>query len=184
MNPVYIFITMGDGEVHRVMEFQRGPMRSPTLPFGATWDPEHPQYWIREATETNIFAEIEKACPPVGQGGIPLPSVVSYKVIAKSDLPTSREFRDAWEYDGTTVVHNMDKAKQIYLTRIRDARASKLGQPDRDWMQAVGDNDTQQAAAIEQARQTLRDISTTLSLDNVTTIDELKAMWPVELPRS
>ena len=183
MEPVYVFLTMDSGEVHRVMEFQCGPMRSQTLPYGAQWLPDMPGYWTREATDANIIAEIAKACPPTAAAGIPLPQCTAFKRITLAELPKSREFRDAWEHDGTTVIHNMARAKQIHLTHLRQARTDALYALDTDWMKAIGQKDQAAADAIEAKRQALRDSPDTLPLDAATTVEALSAIWPDGLAR-
>jgi hypothetical protein len=183
MSTVLVFLTMDSDETHKVMEFQCGPMRSVTLPYGAQWVPDMPGYWTREATDANIIAEIAKACPPMAAAGIPLPQCVSFKVITQEDIPKSREFRDAWEHDGTTIVHNMEKARQIHMVHLRQARVDALGALDMAWMQAIGQKDSTVADAIEAQRQALRDLPNTVPVETAQTVKELTVMWPEGLPR-
>ena len=183
MSAVLVFITMDSGEVHKVMEFQCGPMRSETLPVGAVWIPDKPGHWTREATDANLFAEITKSFPAVDTNGLPMPQPVSYKIVRRDELPTDRTYRDAWEHDGIKVQHNMPKARAIHLAHLRQARVDKLGALDAEWMKATGQNKKQDADAIEAQRQALRDLPTTLALDAATTVEALKALWPEGLPR-
>lgn len=182
MSSVLVFITMDSNESHKVMEFQCGPMRSIALPLGAVWIPDQPGYWTREATDATIFAEIAKSFPAQDTNGVPLPQPVSYKIIEREELPQDREFRDAWEHDGTTVRHNMPKARTIHLAHLRQARVDALGKLDREWMRATGQGKKQEVDAIEAQRQVLRDLPATLGIAEARTVDELKGCWPAELP--
>jgi len=177
--PVYIFIMMDSGETHRVMEFQtRG--RSPTLPFGAKWiggeggaptDGVPLNWWSRSPTAENVASEVTKSCPLVDAFGVRLPQPVSHRIVDRAELPTDREYRDAWTHDGVTVTHDMQRAKAIHLTKLRAARARLFVELDAEWMKATGQKDSVTADAIEEQRQVLRDLP---SLDTVTTIEELK----------
>jgi len=189
---VQVALQMDDGTV-AVMGFITHSS-SPTLPYGATWNPDGT--WQREPTDANIFAEISKAFPGVDQNGLPKPQPISYKVIEPSSIPADRSYRNAWVFDGAKVDHDIEKAKAIHLDKIRRARTRALGELDIEYSklsaqaavaEAAKDNKTKaektaEALAIEGKRQALRDAPQTLDLSNVTTIDELKAIWPEELP--
>ena len=103
------------------------------------------------------------------------------------DIPTDRTYRDAWERDtsrrSAVVKTNMPKARKIHMDKIRRLRDSELEKLDKDWMKALGQNDTAQADRVEGRRQILRDIPQTFDLSTAKTPDELKALWPDGLPR-
>ena len=180
VNPqVRIAITMDDGTV-AVMAFIT-KSRSPTLPKGAVWLEDG--YWYREPNDANIFAEITKAFRPVDSLGIPLPQPTSYKVITTAEEPSDRAYRNAWVFDGKKIVHDMPKARAIHLDKVRRARTRRMGELDVMWSRAAARNDKQAAEAIEAERQALRDAPATLPVDSAQTVDELKAIWPADLPR-
>lgn len=178
---VQIAVTLDNGTLV-VMGFMLRNM-SPTLPIGAQWEDGTGKsgVWVRPATDANIFAEITKALPAFDQLGMPKPQPVSYKVVAHSDVPTDRTYRNAWTHDGTKFDHDMTKAKAIHLAHIRHVRTELLTELDKDWMRAMGQNKKSDVDAIETQRQALRD-ATAIDLSSATTIEQLKALWPVDLP--
>ena len=95
-------------------------------------------------------------------------------VIVENDaLPNEHnEFFNAWELSGSTVSVNIDKAKAITKTRLREERASLLAAQDVAYQRALETNaDT---AAIVAEKQRLRDI--TQLADAAGSLDALKAL--------
>ncbi len=181
--PVYLFIEMDSGETHRVMEFQQEGRGDPP-PHGtvlvATEDGK-PGRWQRLATPENIIDEVARTHPLRDAKGNALPQPVKWTVIQLAQLPASREYRDAWMHDGTTVTHDLAKAKTIALTKIRRAREIALAALDGQWMRAMGKGDTAAGAvAIEAQRQVLRDQPAAFlaATANATTIEEIHAARP------
>lgn len=127
------------------------------------------------ATEQDVLAFIRAKDAPK--------DAVTVTVHDVSELPQDRTFRNAWTHDGVNMSVNMPKARTIHLDRIRAVRKSALERLDADWMKATGQGRVADAATIESQRQVLRDLPQTLPVDQCTTPDELKALWPAELPR-
>ncbi len=182
MPPVYLFLEMDSGETHRILEFQQEGRGDPP-PNGVALVPSDdgkPGRWQRLATPENIIEEVGRACPTHDANGAPLPQPVKWTVIQKAQLPASREYRDAWMHDGTTVTHDLVKAKAIALTKIRRTREIALTALDGQWMRAVAAGDTAGAAAIDTQRQVLRDHPATFlaATKDVTTIEQLHAARP------
>jgi hypothetical protein len=75
---------------------------------------------------------------------------------------------------------NMDKAKEIHLTKIRQARSGIFPKLDVDFMKALETGNTQTSTEIGSKKQQLRDI-TSMDLENVSDLDSLKNTWPTEL---
>lgn len=176
---VHLALRMKDGSVTTVGFLTRGT--SPTLPHGARWEDGTGKsgIWVREATDENLFAEIEKMCTAVDQDGKRLLHPVGYTVVDSAAIPQDRTFRAALRFDEATGFSvDLEQAKLIHMARIREARNKKLDALDKDWMRATGQDDKVQAAAIEAERQVLRDIPQTIDLDQAQTADELKALWP------
>lgn len=92
-----------------------------------------------------------------------------------------RDFRNAWETDGSRVSVSMPKARSIHMNRIRQARNAKLEVLDREYMKAVGRKQITLADQIEAGRETLRNLPQTFDLEQVWTPEELKILWPTEL---
>jgi hypothetical protein len=95
--------------------------------------------------------------------------------------PDDRGFRDAWRLNGGTVFVHMATARLAHLRRIRLARDRKLKALDILWMRATARGETEAAAAVEAAREVLRNLPQTFDLSGATTPAELKALWPAEL---
>lgn len=107
-----------------------------------------------------------------------------------TEIPTDRWFRDAWRSHPTQAVSiSMSRARAIHLTRLRAARNAKLDAMDaantsvlnRVAAGTATDIDKQTVARLEVRKQLLRDLTAELDLSRATTLEELKAIWPVEL---
>ena len=94
--------------------------------------------------------------------------------------PAERTFRDAWEATGadTGVIGvNMEKAKEVWREKIRQARIEPLAALDTAYMKALETGaDTTQIVADKQA---LRDAPALASIDAATTPAELTAIQPI-----
>jgi hypothetical protein len=89
-------------------------------------------------------------------------------------VPANRDFRGAWTLSGSVITEDLDKAKEIFADKVREARGPLLAALDTDYMKALESSaDTTQIVADKQA---LRDAPT--AGDSATTIAELKAAWP------
>jgi flagellar motor switch/type III secretory pathway protein FliN len=75
---------------------------------------------------------------------------------------------------------NMDKAKEIHLTKIRQVRRDMFPKLDIDFMKALENGNTELSSEIGTTKQQLRDI-TGMDLENVSDLDSLRNMWPIEL---
>ena len=75
-----------------------------------------------------------------------------------------------------------DKNRGLELMKryIRSKRTKLFPQLDVEFMRAVEMGDSTKQAEIAAKKQALRDL-TDINIDSVTTIDELKALWPTEL---
>lgn len=97
------------------------------------------------------------------------------------ELPTSREFRNAWVWRGQ-VEHDLEKAKAIQKDRIRLARQAPLQALDAEYLRADESKDSAAAKeAIVAQKQILRDLPASPAIESARTVEELKAAWPKEL---
>jgi hypothetical protein len=135
--------------------------------------------WKREATPEAIEKEIAGLVEAE-----PWNPAISWRFVTKEELPTHREFRNAWEDRGTHVDHNMPKAVEIHLDRVREHRAPLLDKHDKDWMKAMEKGDKKESDRIATEKQRLRDLPTTLKkeFDKAKTVEELKAIFPIDNP--
>jgi hypothetical protein len=126
--------------------------------------------WTREATDAAIGTEIMRS--------IFDHAPVSWRRINKNEIPVDREFRDAWVDGGAAIVHNMSKARFLFMTRFRQERGLKLEQLDKDWMRWQGQRRSAEADSIEAQRQTLRDLPATVqpAVDQAQSIADLRAI--------
>ena len=76
---------------------------------------------------------------------------------------------------------NMTKARTIHMDAIRVVCNAELVKEDVTFMRAVEAGDASEQARVASEKQALRDIPQTLDL-TTDTPEELKAIWPVELP--
>lgn len=102
---------------------------------------------------------------------------------ADYQTPTERTFRDAWTFGGNpeagVISVDMDKAKDIWRDKIRQAREPVLAQLDTQFMKALETGaDT---SAITAQKQALRDAPSDPRIDAATTPEELKLVKPANL---
>ncbi len=94
-------------------------------------------------------------------------------------VPSNRDFRGAWTLSGSVITEDLDKAKEIFADKVREARGPLLAALDTDYMRALEANaSTTQIIADKQA---LRDAPAAAAIDAATTADELKAAWDTSL---
>jgi hypothetical protein len=90
-------------------------------------------------------------------------------VVEDSVIPKDRTFRDAWKLSGTSVDHDMAKAREIHRDHMRRVRASLLA--ELDIRQLRGEN-------VETEKQVLRDVTSDPAIESASTPEELKQVWP------
>ena len=91
----------------------------------------------------------------------------------EADIPKDRTFRDAFALNAGRIEVDMPKARTIHMNRIRQARDKELSRLDIEQLKG---ND------VAAAKQALRDLPQTFDLTVATTPDQLKALWPADLP--
>ena len=55
-------------------------------------------------------------------------------------VPASRDFRGAWTLSGSVITEDLDKAKEIFADKVREARGPLLAALDTDYMKALESN--------------------------------------------
>jgi hypothetical protein len=76
----------------------------------------------------------------------------------------------------------MEHARAIHRDLIRGHRRTAFVQADGDYMRAVEMGDHHASNGLARDRRRLRDLPADPAIDKAKTIDELKAIWPKELP--
>ena len=74
---------------------------------------------------------------------------------------------------------NIDKAKNIWKDKWREARKPLLNALDVEFVRALESGDIVKQSEISAKKQALRDVTQTLI--NATTPDEIKNVWPSSL---
>lgn len=104
-----------------------------------------------------------------------VPKGVTGRVVDVSQIPQDRTFRNAWTdaNPGDTVGVDMEKARGIHMGRIRQVRDTELKRLDIEQLKGKD---------VAAEKQALRDLPEAFDLTAAQTPEELKALWPAELP--
>lgn len=88
-----------------------------------------------------------------------IPKGVDFREITDDDLPSTREFRNAWcdVTPESRIDIDLSKAKNIQLDRLRLARNEALKESDILMTRVLEDSDSQAINALKTKRQALRD---------------------------
>lgn len=132
--------------------------------------------WVREPTLKAIDEEIART-----SFGPNKPPVTGWRYLDESTVPADRTFRDAWVDDGRAIIHDMPKARDICLARLRLERNKKLDALDNDWMRASGQKDAAEADAVEAKRQELRDFPADIAAA-LAAAKDVEALKAIALP--
>jgi len=159
---VYVEITQEDDSVAIMGFLTRG--RGSSLPYGAVWSDAENGWWLREANDENVFAEIARA----------FPKAKSFKQIDPSAIPEDRTFRDALRFDGNRFIHDMTKAREIKRDHLRHARAPLFEQNDLALRDATLDNDRPKIETAKRRRDYLRNVTKDPRIEAARTTEELK----------
>lgn len=106
---------------------------------------------------------------------------ISVQVIERSDVPNDRTFRNAWKQEGRSVGHDMDKCREIWKDKMREARAPILAALDADYSKADESGDQIKKRDVAAKKQALRDVTKHADIDTAATPDDLKKVWPTVL---
>ena len=99
----------------------------------------------------------------------------------RATVPSEYHFRDAWSLSGTTITEDIDKAKELFKEKIREARQPLFLEEDAKFMVALENGDTSAQNAIKATKTKLRDATATDAIKNATNTTELKAAWDTNL---
>lgn len=96
-------------------------------------------------------------------------------------IPRDQEFRNAWKQNGNEIEHDLPKAKEIQLDRIRHAREPKFLALDVEFLQALEKGEDTTSIIAE--KQSLRDMTEPLKALEPKSIDDIKNAWPDDMPQ-
>ena len=60
----------------------------------------------------------------------------------RATVPNEYHFRDAWSLSGTTITEDIDKAKELFKEKVREARQPLFLEEDAKFMVALENGDT------------------------------------------
>lgn len=98
---------------------------------------------------------------------------------ADYSIPAERTFREAWQANENenVISVNMDKAKDIWRGKIREARKEPFEALDTAYMKALETNSS--TTQIVADKQSLRDAPALAAIDAATTPEELIEIQPI-----
>ena len=133
-----------------------------------------PEFMAKFATEAEGLAAVQAKSVPMAATDI--------AVIDAADISTDRTFRNAWVIAAGKPEVDMPKARVIHMDSIREERDTALTASDIEMTRALEDSNPAEIVRLKAKRTKLRDIPADFDLSGATTPDELKALWPTELP--
>jgi len=104
---------------------------------------------------------------------------VDYKIINDNQLPVDRVFRDAWTMTGI----DLEKAKDIWMNKIRVVRDEMLKELDVQWIRAMENGETKTAGDIAAKKQQLRDVTIRKEFSKIKKVEDIQNFWPEILER-
>lgn len=108
-----------------------------------------------------------------------LPSdAINPHYVEASEIPADRTFRDAWQAEGGTITHNMDKCREIHKNRLRKLRSPILFALDIEYQRADEEGNVTRKKDIASKKKTLRDVTDDPRITAAKTPDELKSIIP------
>jgi len=107
-----------------------------------------------------------------------LPEQVPYVITDKNALPSDREFRDAWKLEQDRIDIDLNRAKDIQLSRLRKARDVKISALDGKQSELTSKGED--LAPIFAEKKRLRDITEPLKLANPSSLEEIKTLGNLE----
>ena len=108
--------------------------------------------------------------------------IVTYSIVDDSTIPTDRSFRNAWKginigVSGvpSVVEEDLEKARELHKTNIRNARTPKLAALDVEFQKAQ--ETSAGITTIVAKKQALRDAPAASGIATAANTTELKAQW-------
>ena len=83
-----------------------------------------------------------------------VPNGADYEIVEDSVIPADNTFRNAWRKDGSTIVENLEAAKEIAHSKRRMAREKEFKPHDELIMKQIPGADNDAAEALRAAIRT------------------------------
>ena len=96
---------------------------------------------------------------------------------SKITMPKNRDFRGAWTLEGDVMKEDLSVAKELFKSKIKEARTPLLASEDVAFMMALENDDASARAASVAKKKALRDATKASAIDAASSISELTAAW-------
>ena len=96
---------------------------------------------------------------------------------SKVTMPKNRDFRGAWTLEGDVMKEDLSAAKELFKSKIKEARTPLLASEDVAFMMALENDDASARAASVAKKKALRDATKASAIDAASSIKELTAAW-------
>jgi hypothetical protein len=96
---------------------------------------------------------------------------------SKITMPKNRDFRGAWTLEGDVMKEDLSAAKELFKSKIKEARTPLLASEDVAFMMALENDDSSARAASVAKKKALRDATKASAIDAASSIEELTAAW-------
>ena len=96
---------------------------------------------------------------------------------SKITMPKNRDFRGAWTLEGDVMKEDLSVAKELFKSKIKEARTPLLASEDVSFMMALENDDASARAASVAKKKALRDATKASAIDAASSIAELTAAW-------
>lgn len=106
------------------------------------------------------------------------PEGATFLDVEDDQIPIDREYRNSWSCDGSTIKHDMVKARAIHKGKMRPARKPKLVALDVEYIMADESDDTIKKGIIADKKKALRDVTDMPEIELAQSIEDLRLAWP------
>ena len=96
---------------------------------------------------------------------------------SKITMPKNRDFRGAWTLEGDVMKEDLSAAKELFKSKIKEARTPLLASEDVAFMMALENDDASAKSASVAKKKALRDATKASAIDAASSIKELTAAW-------
>jgi len=96
---------------------------------------------------------------------------------SKLTMPKNRDFRGAWTLEGDVMKEDLSAAKELFKSKIKEARNPLLASEDVAFMMALENDDSKAKAASVAKKKALRDATKASAINAASSIEELTAAW-------
>ena len=96
---------------------------------------------------------------------------------SKITMPKNRDFRGAWTLEGDVMKEDLSAAKELFKSKIKEARTPLLASEDVAFMMALENDDSKAKTASVAKKKALRDATKASAIDAASSIEELTAAW-------